>query len=63
MILGLGVVASNTLCPFLTEKFTIGNSIDFRGLFLVPCGVALAAAIVLALFFHPPKISATAPLN
>jgi MFS family permease len=59
MILGLGVVASNTLCPFLTQKFMLGSGvIDFRELFLVPCGVALAAAITLALFFHPPKLKA-----
>lgn len=56
MILGLGVVAANTLCPFLTQKFSSNGVIDFRGLFLVPCGVALAAAIVLGLFFHPPKL-------
>ncbi len=63
MILGLGAVASNTLCPFLTEKFTVAGSIDFHRLFLVPCGVALAAAITLALFFHPPKTGATAPVQ
>jgi hypothetical protein len=61
MILGLGVVASNTLCPFLTEKFMANGLIDFRGLFLVPCGVALAAALTLGLFFHPPKTGAAAP--
>lgn len=57
MILGLGVVAANTLCPFLTQNFMVNGMIDFRHLFLVPCGVALAAAVVLALFFHPPKQS------
>ena len=61
MILGLGVMASNSICPFLTEKFTVNGAIDFRGLFLVPCGVALAAAIALGLFFHPPKAAAGEP--
>jgi MFS family permease len=61
MILGLGVVAANTLCPFLTKQFTIGDAIDFRHLFLIPCGVALAAAIVLVLFFHPPKLKTESP--
>jgi MFS family permease len=57
MILGLGVVAANTLCPFLTEKFRFDSGgINFRQLFLVPCGTALAAAIVLALCFHPPRL-------
>ena len=63
MILGLGVVASNTLCPFLTENFSANTVTDFRGLFLVPCGVALAAAITLALFFHPPKLKTPEPLH
>jgi nucleoside transporter len=61
MILGLGPIACNTLCPFLTNRFTAGDLIDFRTLFLIPCGVALAAALTLALFFHPPKLQ-TAPI-
>jgi MFS family permease len=61
MILGLGVMAANTICPFLTGRFLdSAGQIDFRHLFLIPCGVALAAAIVLALFFHPPRSAATA---
>lgn len=63
MILGLGVVACNTLCPFLTKKFTARGLVDFRRLFLVPCGVALAAAITLALFFHPPKLKTAEPVH
>jgi hypothetical protein len=35
----------------------IGDQVDFRGLFLIPCLSAVAAAIALALFFHPPKIN------
>ena len=62
MVLGLGALVANSICPFLIQKtFTDGRVIDFRGLFLVPCFVALAAAIVLALAFHPPKnVSAAA---
>jgi MFS family permease len=62
MILGLGVMACNTLCPSLTNKFMAGGLVDFRRLFLVPGGVALAAAITLALFFHPPKLKTPAPV-
>lgn len=58
MILGLGVVAANTLCPRLTTMFSNGSTIDFRNMFLIPGGAALAAAIVLVLFFHPPKLKA-----
>ncbi|MGP8201372.1 MAG: MFS transporter [Limisphaerales bacterium] len=63
MILGLGVVACNTICPFLTKKFMVGDVVDFQTLFLILCGVALAAAITLALFFHPPKLKATLPVH
>ena len=49
---------ANSLCPYLTKNFMQGDMIDFRHLFLVPCGVAAAAALTLALFFHPPKTGA-----
>ena len=58
MILGVGALVANSICPWLLEKiFTEKetNLIDFRGLFLVPCFIATLAAIVLAIFFHPPK--------
>ncbi len=32
-----------------------GTWIDFRALFQIPCLAALAAAVILAVFFHPPK--------
>ena len=56
MILGIGALVANTICPkLIQEVYTRNNLTDFKGLFLVPCFTALAAAIVLALFFHPPK--------
>jgi len=58
MILGAGALAANTLCPWLMQtQFTDAatQTVNFRGLFLLPLGCALAAAVVLALFFHPPK--------
>jgi MFS family permease len=62
MVLGLGALVANSICPFLLQnKFTHDGVVDFRGLFLVPCFVALAAAVVLAIAFHPPKnVAATA---
>jgi len=55
MILGLGVLAANTLGPWLLQtRFTSGGVTNFRSLFLFPCLTALGAAIVLALAFHPP---------
>ena len=57
MILGVGALVANTICPGLLQvTFTHDGVTDFRGLFLVPCASAVAAALLLALFFHPPKI-------
>jgi nucleoside transporter len=56
MILGIGALLANSICPYLIQKvFTQSNVTDFRGLFLVPMVSAIAAAVALALFFHPPK--------
>ena len=55
MILGLGVLAANSLGPWLLQSvFTSAGVTDFRSLFLLPCLTALAAAAVLALAFRPP---------
>jgi hypothetical protein len=57
MILGLGPLAANFVGPKLIgETFRLANgSVDFRGLFLIPCGAAIVAAIALAIFFRPPE--------
>jgi MFS family permease len=55
MILGLGVLAANTLGPWLLQSvFTAGGVTDFRSLFLLPCLTALGAAVLLAVAFRPP---------
>jgi MFS family permease len=57
MILGLGVLAANTLGPWLMQSvFTANGVTDFRSLFLLPCLTALGAAIVLAAAFRPPAV-------
>ncbi len=58
MILGAGVIAANTLCPRLMAGYTANGVTDFRTLFVFAGGVALAAAVTLALFFHPPAVPA-----
>lgn len=59
-ILGVGALLANSICPWLIQKvYTANNVVDFRGLFLVPLIAASAAAVALALFFHPPKTPAT----
>jgi MFS family permease len=58
MILGVGALLANSICPWLMQgKFTDAATkvINFKGLFLVPMFVATAASVALALFFHPPK--------
>src|SRR5688572_13740255 len=58
MILGIGALLANSICPWLLqEKFTdpVTKFANFHGLFLVPMFSAIGAAVALALFFHPPK--------
>jgi MFS family permease len=55
MILGLGPLVANWIGPKLIgETFVHGGVVDFKSLFLLPCGAAIVAAIALALFFRPP---------
>ncbi len=55
MILGFGPLVANSVGPILIEQtFNQGGVVDFRSLFLVACGTAVAGAVTLALFFHPP---------
>ena len=55
MILGLGPLVANVIGPKLIgETFRTATGVDFRSLFLVPFTAAVAAAVILALFFHPP---------
>lgn len=63
MVLGLGALLANSICPYLGQKvFTHGGVTDFHGLFLVPMICGLAAAVALALFFNPPKVPAPSKL-
>jgi nucleoside transporter len=56
MILGIGTLLANSICPYLGQKiFTHDGVTNFHGLFLVPMVSAIGAAAALALFFHPPK--------
>ena len=63
MILGLGPLVANVVGPKLMgETFRTATGVDFRSLFMVPLAAAVFAAIVLALFFHPPA-KAEVPVN
>jgi MFS family permease len=60
MILGLGALLANSVCPYLSQRIFIhGGLADFHGLFLVPMISAIAAAGAIVLFFHPPATQPT----
>lgn len=63
MILGVGNLAANCICPYLMQKvFTGADGVtNFRSLFLLPLAAALVAAISLALFFRPPRKEVPTP--
>jgi len=55
MILGLGVLVANSICPWLAQaKFIVNGVTDFHHMFLVPLITALVSATTLALLFWPP---------
>jgi MFS family permease len=55
-ILGLGPLVANVIGPQLMGvTFKTAAGVDFRSLFLVPFSAAVLAAIILAVFFHPPE--------
>jgi nucleoside transporter len=55
LILGLGDFAAKWIFLPLQGSLTVDGVTNYRTLFLVPTGMALAAAILLALFFKPPQ--------
>ena len=64
MILGLGALLANSICPYLGQTvFTHAGVTDYHGLFLVPMVCGLAGAVVLALFFRPPTTPAPAEIR
>jgi sugar phosphate permease len=60
LILGAGPFVANLVWPMLAKRYTTGGVLDFKSLFLVPAGTALAAAVFLFLFFRPPERAAGA---
>jgi nucleoside transporter len=58
LILGAGPFVGNFVWAQLGKVYTVDGAVDFHRLFLVPAGVAVAAAVFLLLFFHPPAKAA-----
>jgi nucleoside transporter len=55
MILGLGPLVANVIGPQLMGvTFKTDAGVNFRSLFFVPLGMAIVAALLLAVAFHPP---------
>jgi nucleoside transporter len=56
LILGVGPFVGNFLAARLGILFSgPDKAVDFRNIFLVPAGIALLAALLLLLLFHPPR--------
>jgi len=61
LVLGLGdLVANWVFFPLRTRLTAADDTVDYRQLFLVPAGMAVAAAVLLAVAFWPPRSLATA---
>jgi hypothetical protein len=54
LIFGFGPLASFYYGPMLKTQYTENGLVAWNKLFLIPCGAALLATILLALLFHPP---------
>jgi len=57
LILGLGDLAANWLFLPLKDELTVDGRTDYRMLFLLPVGLALVGALLLAWLFKPPAMT------
>jgi MFS family permease len=56
MILGLGALLANAICPYLRQHLFVHDGVvDYRGLFWIPLGLALIGAGLLVVLFWPPR--------
>ena len=55
LILGLGDLAAKWIFLPLKGELTVQGQTDYRNLFLVPTAMAIGAAVLLVLFFRPPR--------
>jgi nucleoside transporter len=62
LILGVGPFAANLICGQLGEVYKTGDKLDYRSIFQYSMGAALVGAILLALFFHPPREALKEPV-
>jgi nucleoside transporter len=55
LVLGLGDLAAKWVFIPLQSSLTTDGIVDYRRLFLVPAGLSLLSAILLLMFFWPPR--------
>jgi MFS family permease len=55
LILGVGPFVANFACGQLAKSYKIGDQIQYPAVFEYSMFAAILGAILLALFFHPPK--------
>ena len=63
LILGAGPLAGNFVWPWLGDTLftTADKVVQFNRLFAVPAATGAVAALILLVFFHPPKKVAPQP--
>jgi nucleoside transporter len=61
LILGMGPFIGAILWGELADRFTTGGAVDFHQLFLFPAGLAVAAAALLLVAFHPKEQGSAQP--
>ncbi|HKI37044.1 MAG TPA: MFS transporter [Gemmataceae bacterium] len=55
LILGAGPFVGGFVWQFLGDAVTVDGKVQFSRLFLFPSAVAVGAAVILLVFFHPPE--------
>jgi hypothetical protein len=56
MILGVGALVANSICPWLLQTvYTVDGVTDFRSMFMIPMAISILAALLLAIAFRPPN--------
>jgi hypothetical protein len=55
MILGVGALIANSICPWLLQTvYTVDGITDFKSMFMIPMAISMLAALALAFGFRPP---------
>ena len=61
LILGFGPFVANLICGQLGVIYKTGDKLNYHAIFQYSMFAALIGAVILALFFHPPKDNVKEP--